>query len=739
MIGGHSPACRPARDGPECGVSRSFLHFPEKPALLRAAALLLLLAVASFARAETTPSADPAAEVRERLKGWTAQAETARQAVPTPDVTTRTGLLEAAIDAAERHLQAIELRRSGEARLKAIEKQSAEWKGPPGQPPFSWLLADRYRGTLLAAEEAIGVGVAFQKVVAGSVAAASEKMLAEDAAVRRARDALEKAPDDAARAAARARLEDATLRLNTVAEEKAAAEVQLGSIDITLRVERARLALAKRQMEAIGSALVFTDAELKSALAALDANRARLLAERQKATRSQRSAINLRIAEAGLTPRGDVIGWQLALIDLRRELLETRHRWINSKDEDAAANEKARLGELFTRPEMWRALFDSRQRVVRSTIADLEDAPKPAAEADAAYLEELKAIDREFQIAIEEAGEVGSLRRVWMPAGVGEEQTRGFGAWTRRATKKISETLRGLWEFEVYTVEDTVRLEDGRSVPAKRAITLGKLLFLVGIVAVGYFVLRALSSRLAERIRVRFHLEPAKSQTVRRWFLILGMCLLGLYALHYARIPLTAFAFLGGALAIGVGFGTQNLIRNFISGLLIQAEKPIRVGDVVDVGGIQGTVTGIGLRSSTIRHWDGIETIIPNSVLLENNVTNWTHTDHILRWSVRMGVDYGTDPDKVTRLLLEVAKANKEVLPAPEPFVLFEDFADSSLVFGLYFWIDMRKSGRMQVASQLRHAIARAFAAEAISMAFPQRDLHLSSNEPLQIRLSKDD
>jgi small-conductance mechanosensitive channel len=244
---------------------------------------------------------------------------------------------------------------------------------------------------------------------------------------------------------------------------------------------------------------------------------------------------------------------------------------------------------------------------------------------------------------------------------------------------------------------------------------------------------------LAERIRVRFHLEPAKSQTVRRWFLILGMCLLGLYALHYARIPLTAFAFLGGALAIGVGFGTQNLIRNFISGLLIQAEKPIRVGDVVDVGGIQGTVSSIGLRSSIIRHWDGIETVIPNSVLLENNVTNWTHTDHILRWSVRMGVDYGTDPDKVTRLLLEVAKANKEVLPAPEPFVLFEDFADSSLVFGLYFWIDMRKSGRMQVASQLRHAIARAFAAEAISMAFPQRDLHLSSNEPLQIRLSKDD
>jgi hypothetical protein len=171
--------------------------------------LVLLLASIGFSPAAEGKS-DPAAEVRERLNRWTTQAEGVKQGVPTPDAAERHALLEAAIDAAERHLQAIELRRSGEARLKAIEKQSAEWKGPPGQPPFSWLLADRYRGTLLAAEEAIGVGVAFQKVVAGSVAAASEKMLAEDAAVRRARDALEKAPDDAARAAARARLEDAT-------------------------------------------------------------------------------------------------------------------------------------------------------------------------------------------------------------------------------------------------------------------------------------------------------------------------------------------------------------------------------------------------------------------------------------------------------------------------------------------------------------------------------------------------
>ncbi|MFM7182522.1 MAG: mechanosensitive ion channel family protein [Verrucomicrobiales bacterium] len=697
-----------------------------------------LLVVPAFVRADSPEGkTDPAEGVRDRLKAWTAQSENLKQGVPTPEVGTRIALLEVAIDAAERHLQAIELRKSGEARLKAIEKQSAEWNGPPGKPPYSWLLADRYRGTLISSQEAILVAEGFQKVVAASVTEISNRMLEEDAAVRRAREALEKAPDDAARADARARLDDATLRLNSAAEEKAAAEVELGSIEISLKVERVRSALANRQLEMISSPLVFTDAELKSALAELETIRARLTAERQKLSRTQRASISLRVAEAGLTTRGDVIGWQLALVDLRRELLETRQRWINNQNADGAAADKERLGELFTRPEMWRALFDSRQRVLRAAIKDQEDAPKPATEADTAYLEELKAIDREFQIAIEEAGDVGLQRRVWMPQVDDAEKTSGFSAWTKRATKKVSDTLRGLWEFEIYTVEDMVKLEDGRSVPAKRSITLGKLLFLVGIVTAGYFILRALASRLAERMRVRLHLDPAKAQTVRRWFIILGMSLLGLYALHYARIPLTAFAFLGGALAIGVGFGTQNLIRNFISGLLIQAEKPIKVGDVVDVGGIQGTVSTIGMRSSIIRHWDGIETVIPNSELLENNVTNWTHTDHMLRSTVRMGVDYGTDPDKISRLLVEVATANNEVLASPEPFVLFEDFAESSLIFSLYFWIDMRKSGRTQVASQLRHAIVRVFEEQSISMAYPQRDMHLSAKEPLHVRVSR--
>lgn len=698
--------------------------------------LALWFTSVSLLPAAVEAKSDPVAEVRDRLKTWTAQAESLKQGVPTPDIATRIGLLEVAIDAAERHLQAIELRKSGEARLKNIEKQAAEWSGPPGGPPYSWLLADRYRASLLAAEEAIAIADGFKKVVVNSIAQTADRILTEDAGVRRARDAVENAAGDEARAAARTRLEDAVLRLSTVAEEKAAAEVQLASVETALQVERARQALAKRQLESLGTNLVFTAAELKSTIANLDGERAKLVAERQKITRSIKSSINLRIAEAGLTPRGDVIGWQIALLDLRKEMLECRHRWLNSQESEAAM-ERERLGELLTRPAMWRTLFDSRQRGVRAAMADLANAPKPASESDTAFIEEMRAIDREFQIAIENATDLANLRAVWLPADVDDGKTRGFAAWLRRAAGQVATTSRALWEFEIYTVEESVKLEDGRTVPAKRAITLGKLLFLVAVVTVGYFLIRRLATRLAERMGARFHLEPGKAQTARRWLLVLGMSLLGLYALHYARIPLTAFAFLGGALAIGVGFGTQNLIRNFISGLLIQAEKPIRVGDVVDVGGIQGTVSTIGLRASIIRHWDGIETIIPNSTLLENNVTNWTHTDHILRWTVRIGVDYGTDPDKVTRLLLEIARANKEVISLPEPYVLFEDFADSSLVFALYFWIDMRKSSRLQVGSQLRHAIARVFQEQDISMAYPQRDLHLSSKEPLLVRVSK--
>jgi potassium efflux system protein len=172
------------------------------------------------------------------------------------------------------------------------------------------------------------------------------------------------------------------------------------------------------------------------------------------------------------------------------------------------------------------------------------------------------------------------------------------------------------------------------------------------------------------------------------------------------KIPLTAFAFLGGALAIGVGFGTQNLLKNVISGILLLIERPLRVGDVIEVDGIRGMVTTIGLRSSTIRDVTGIETLIPNSTLLERNLTNWTYSSYQKRYSLTLTVAAGPDTRAVKDLLVNLALQHGQVLKTPEPHVLLEEFKEGALVFSLQYWVEMGPAiDPATIASDLRFMI----------------------------------
>src|SRR4029077_15107707 len=163
----------------------------------------------------------------------------------------------------------------------------------------------------------------------------------------------------------------------------------------------------------------------------------------------------------------------------------------------------------------------------------------------------------------------------------------------------------------------------------------------------------------------------------------------------------TVFAFAGGALAIGLGFGMQTMLKNFVSGLILLFERPFRVGDVLEVSGQRGTVTEIGLRASVLQLWDGIETLIPNSSLLENNVSNWTYSNRKVRFSITVGVAYGSDTRRVIQLLGEVAERHGVVEKDPKPQVLFTDFGESALIFELRFWVDVIKANSAQVASDL--------------------------------------
>ena len=189
-------------------------------------------------------------------------------------------------------------------------------------------------------------------------------------------------------------------------------------------------------------------------------------------------------------------------------------------------------------------------------------------------------------------------------------------------------------------------------------------------------------------------------------------------------------------LAIGIGFGSQNIMNNFISGLIILAEHPIKVGDLIDVDGVFGQVERIGPRSSRIRAGDNTHVIVPNSAFLEKNVLNWTVSDDVIRTWVDVGVAYGSPVEEVAEGLQRAVAEEPGVLDSPEPEILFMDFGDNALAFRAYFWVRVARSlDRHRFQSRLRFRIDRIFREAGIVIAFPQRDVHLDSLSPLEVRM----
>ena len=181
-----------------------------------------------------------------------------------------------------------------------------------------------------------------------------------------------------------------------------------------------------------------------------------------------------------------------------------------------------------------------------------------------------------------------------------------------------------------------------------------------------------------------------------------------------------------GALGVGIGFGLQNIVANFVAGLVLLFERPIEVGDRVTVQDVEGNVRDINFRATTVLTTDNITVIVPNSQFLNNPVTNWSHGDPRVRIHVPVGVAYGSDVEKVTRSLLGVAAATEGVLKDPAPSVFFRDFGDSSLDFELLVWID-QPARHIQIRSRINYAIDAAFRKEGIEIPFPQRDMHVRS------------
>ena len=274
--------------------------------------------------------------------------------------------------------------------------------------------------------------------------------------------------------------------------------------------------------------------------------------------------------------------------------------------------------------------------------------------------------------------------------------------------------------------------------PGGQAITAGQIISVALVVVFGYFGSRFIGYLLGRRLATT-NLRPDVVHILKRVAFFVLIILVGITALGLLGIPLTAFAFATGAIAIGVGFGAQNIINNFISGWILMAERPIRIDDFIEIDGTYGAVETIGNRSTRIRRTDGVHLLVPNSLLLERTVVNWTLIDREVRTTLRVGVEYGSPVKKVAELLLQAVTEQADVKTKPHPSIVFEDFGDNSLVFDAYFWCDVGGEKFLrEIRSAIRFRVSELFEQNEIVIAFPQRDVHLDTKGPLEIRLQSD-
>jgi small-conductance mechanosensitive channel len=278
-----------------------------------------------------------------------------------------------------------------------------------------------------------------------------------------------------------------------------------------------------------------------------------------------------------------------------------------------------------------------------------------------------------------------------------------------------------IWNMDLFKLQDTT-------------ISVSQIVIAIITLLVGIILAKILSKRVAKTFLPRFHIEPGPAsaiQTVLFYVLITAVAIL---SLQIAGVPLTVFTIFGGAVAIGVGFGSQNVVNNFISGLIILMERPIQVGDLIEVQGEIGMVQKIGARATHLTNYKGITSVVPNSIILENRVGNYFLPDRTMRAIISVGVAYGSDIQLVKKVLESILEDHVRVLEHPENRVLFMNFGDSSLDFEVHFMIMPRNSlDRRQIESDLRFKIDELFRENNITIPFPQRDINFKPSPPIQI------
>jgi potassium efflux system protein len=714
------------------------------------------------------------AEARTNLSTFIAPggAGNAPAGVSPQDVSLLRALLQRLVRLYEQQLSNAAELEAAKARREEAIREAQGWSRFAEPPPYSILLIDRLREEIQA--ERLKISNGDESVTTLNALSEEQRAALADAEgrLRQINEQLEGAKDPAV--AARFSWQRDLERLRS---QVAAASAGVLNSEREVRQEGLagsgiRLGLLQRQLVIADAGAQFTQADLDKVTALLDRERLQLegeLAEAQtrrdaaaRALESARQDLRLAQDNPAATPAARAPGVELVAtreaqmitmetaISILRKLLEggsiERAMWevrfsaYKSRSVETLRESERRLRGFTHRLELWRDharqqldVSSSQIQLQETYLNDLDPGSdlRPLAAERLAALRERDQLHLRFVRAIERVHHLTERLSEGLRAAEGKLPITG------RARNLFSDArsfLGRLWNFEVFTAEDTITV-DGQAITGKRSITIGKIVLAILILVVGYWI-TDLIARLVEGLIVkRLKIEANQARLIRRWLRASLVFCLVLFSLVMVKIPLTVFAFAGGALAIALGFGMQTILKNFVSGLIILFERPFRVGDVLDVGGQRGTMTSIGLRASILQLWDGTETLIPNSALLENNLTNWTYTDRRVRFAISVGVAYGSDPRRVIQVMSEAAERHGLVEKEPKPQVLFTEFGDSSLHFELRFWADVSQTNSAQVSSDLRLMLASTFAEHGIVISYPQRELHLHAAQPIRVEV----
>ncbi len=666
----------------------------------------------------------------------------------------RRALLQQLVQTYEQHLDAVRKLDPMRLRVREVERQNKEWDGFPTPGPYSVLMIDELRDA--ARSMALTAqGIQTRLTMTESVAENTRRNLkASQEHARQASERLEGVEDPIKREALTWDRDLAQLRERVESARTGMSEAEKTQIQEELTEAQQRIALLNRQRTVAAQQAEFAKQDYDKIKKRLAAEHQALMSELDRAVpaqAAQRQAVaaseaKQRAADAAastsssrrlkgerlthLAESVDLARLQFDNDNLRVDLLRQmvnglEHerkiwdiRYATAQGTLSVVEERDASTKLTSAAKQirgWKEYGLQQLGMVGSQISDVENRlEETSSSATAHYLNDMLRAYRHredlYRHMLQRTDSLLGLIEHRQTEFVQREQARSVVTRLEDWGTSALAVFWNVWNVELFTAEDTIEV-DGKSVTGHRSVTVGKVLSALTILIVGYWCAVVLARFAEKQAITRLQVDPNVANIIRQWALAFLFLMLVIMTLMFVKIPITAFAFLGGALAIGVGFGTQNLLKNVISGLLLLMERPLRVGDVIEVDGIRGMVTSIGLRSSTIRDTNGVETLIPNSNLLERNLTNWTYSSFRKRYSIRIAVATGSDARRVKEMLGELAARHGQLLKDPAPYVLFEDFSEHALVFSLNYWIEIGPSiDPATVSSDLRFMIENTFA-----------------------------